>query len=167
MTDLDFRALWAQALSYEEFVRQSTEHCASSYRCVTSSGQEPAPRGTTIGTGGHMKTELTLAKRSIMASPIALYQSFRDVGRTVSGSTLGRDGSLGSWTAWNVRIQLAALVHKPLVQSKGTQATLIVQEGKKRRKPVCRTELNGPWLDAYTLKRFGRQGLSARRGLKW
>jgi len=28
MTDLDFRALWDQALSYDEFVKQSTEHCA-------------------------------------------------------------------------------------------------------------------------------------------
>jgi len=28
MTDLDFRALWDQALTYAEFVRQSTEHCA-------------------------------------------------------------------------------------------------------------------------------------------
>ncbi len=28
MSELDFRALWDQALSYEEFVRQSTEHCA-------------------------------------------------------------------------------------------------------------------------------------------
>jgi len=28
MSDLDFRALWDQALTYEEFVKQSTEHCA-------------------------------------------------------------------------------------------------------------------------------------------
>jgi len=28
MTDLDFRALWDQALTYDEFVKQSTEHCA-------------------------------------------------------------------------------------------------------------------------------------------
>src|SRR5258708_35652155 len=28
MTDLAFRALWDQALTYAEFVRQSTEHCA-------------------------------------------------------------------------------------------------------------------------------------------
>jgi len=28
MSDLDFRALWDQALTYDEFVKQSTEHCA-------------------------------------------------------------------------------------------------------------------------------------------
>ena len=28
MGDLDFRALWDRALTYEAFVRQSTEHCA-------------------------------------------------------------------------------------------------------------------------------------------
>ena len=28
MSDLDFQALWQPALTYEEFVRQSTEHCA-------------------------------------------------------------------------------------------------------------------------------------------
>jgi hypothetical protein len=28
MSDLDFAALWDQALTYEEFVKQSTEHCA-------------------------------------------------------------------------------------------------------------------------------------------
>src|SRR5437879_8170323 len=27
MTDLDFRALWDQALIYDEFVKHSTEHC--------------------------------------------------------------------------------------------------------------------------------------------
>lgn len=27
MSDLDFRALWDQALTYDEFVKQSTEHC--------------------------------------------------------------------------------------------------------------------------------------------
>ncbi len=28
MTDLDFRALWDEALTYDEFLKQSTEHCA-------------------------------------------------------------------------------------------------------------------------------------------
>jgi len=28
VSDLDFQALWQRALTYEEFVRQSTEHCA-------------------------------------------------------------------------------------------------------------------------------------------
>jgi len=28
VSDLDFQALWQPALTYEEFVRQSTEHCA-------------------------------------------------------------------------------------------------------------------------------------------
>jgi hypothetical protein len=28
MTDLDFRALWDRALTYEDFVKQSREHCA-------------------------------------------------------------------------------------------------------------------------------------------
>jgi len=29
MSDLDFRALWGQALTEDEFVKQSTEHCCS------------------------------------------------------------------------------------------------------------------------------------------